>query len=229
LRDELVSEQLHRHVFIKRPRRLATWEQIRLVRAQPSVLTTGAEDVPKTVLGALGEATLQDHLYRPLIDALANHKYAPKTLAQLAADPRLKSFEFSQIASAALVLAGAGFVHPAQPVTQKARSYCKALNRNICERARGSQDINVLASPVTGGGVAAARFQQLFLLAIAHGKNSPADQAAFVWDVLVTQGQRVIKEGKTLETAEDNLAELKTQATTFMERRFPLLKALEVA
>ena len=50
-----------------------------------------------------------------------------------------------------------------------------------------------------------------------------------MWNVLATQGQRVIKEGKTLDTPEENLAELTTQATQFMERRLPLLQALEVA
>ena len=44
VRDYLVSEQFHRDVFIKGPRRLATWEQIELVRAQPFVLTTRAEE-----------------------------------------------------------------------------------------------------------------------------------------------------------------------------------------
>jgi len=37
-----------------------------------------------------------------------------------------------------------------------------------------------------------------------------------------------VKEGNTLESAEDNLAELTAQASTFAEKQLPLLKALQV-
>ncbi len=37
--------------------------------------------------------------------------------------------------------------------------------------------------------------------------------------------QRLIKEGKTLETPEDNLAELTAQAEVFQDKLLPILKA----
>ena len=45
---------------------------------------------------------------------------------------------------------------------------------------------------------------------------------------LSTQNQRLIKEGKTLELAEDNVQELVNQANDFARKRLPILKALEV-
>ena len=57
----------------------------------------------------------------------------------------------------------------------------------------------------------------------------PKDQVAFVWDLLASQGQRIIKEGKTLETPEQNQDELLKQVTEFTEKRLPVLKALGVA
>jgi len=47
--------------------------------------------------------------------------------------------------------------------------------------------------------------------------------------VLNQQGQSIVKEGKKLETAEENLAELTAQATTFAEKQLPILKALGIA
>lgn len=38
-----------------------------------------------------------------------------------------------------------------------------------------------------------------------------------------------MKDGKTLETAEENLAELKVQAEAFAAKQLPLLKALQIA
>ncbi len=36
------------------------------------------------------------------------------------------------------------------------------------------------------------------------------------------------KEGKTLDTPEENLAELKAQAVTFAEKQLPVLKSLQI-
>jgi hypothetical protein len=44
----------------------------------------------------------------------------------------------------------------------------------------------------------------------------------------LTQGQRIIKEGKTLESDEDNLAEITAQARAFEAKRLPLLRRLGV-
>ncbi|MFH1146731.1 MAG: hypothetical protein V1736_03390 [Pseudomonadota bacterium] len=43
------------------------------------------------------------------------------------------------------------------------------------------------------------------------------------------QGQRIVKNGKTLENPEDNLVELAAHAQAFAEKRLPVLKALRIA
>jgi hypothetical protein len=80
-----------------------------------------------------------------------------------------------------------------------------------------------LASPVTGAGVQVNRQQQLFLLAADAGKTSSTEQAKFAWETLAAQGQRVMKDGKPLETPEENLLELSNQIAEFYERRVPIL------
>ena len=95
--------------------------------------------------------------------------------------------------------------------------------------AWASGDINSLASPVTGGGITVGRFQKLFLLAISQGKKQPTEWAQPIWQSLAAQGQRILKDGNTLETPEENLAELTNQATTFAEKQLPILKALQIA
>jgi len=42
------------------------------------------------------------------------------------------------------------------------------------------------------------------------------------------RGKKFIKEGKTLETTEENLKELSDQLRNFVDRRLPLLKMLKV-
>lgn len=50
-----------------------------------------------------------------------------------------------------------------------------------------------------------------------------------MWTILAAQGQRLVKEGATLEAAEDNMAELTAQAKTFADKQLPILKALQIA
>jgi hypothetical protein len=63
---------------------------------------------------------------------------------------------------------------------------------------------------------------------VRNGKKQPQDWASEVWSVLSTQNQRLLKEGKTLESAEDNIQELVNQANDFARKRLPILKALEI-
>ena len=127
------------------------------------------------------------------------------------------------------MLSGAGHLSAVQANSTHAAKTSKAINTHLMLKARGSNDVGYLASPVTGGGVPVNRFQQLFLLSIQHGKKQPADWAKDTWAILSAQGQRLLKEGKSLDTAEDNLAELTTQAQTFADKQLPILKALQIS
>jgi hypothetical protein len=229
VRDYFVNQQFRRDIFMKGPQRLTLREQHELLSAESFVLTTDRENVPQKVTGALGEATLQEHIYRPLIEVLAENQYAPKRLGELQAHPQLKSLDFGQLLQAVLVLTGAGHMFPAQaPPGQPAHDRCRALNRYLCDRAHNRGEIGFLASPVTGSGIPASRPQQLLLAAIQEGKKTAADQASFVWGALSGQGQRLVREGKPIESEKDNLAELTKMAREFAAKRLPVLKALDV-
>ena len=130
-----------------------------------------------------------------------------------------------------MVLCGNGTLTAVQDDTAitKAKKHTDKLNTHLMLKARSSNDITFLASPVTGGGVMIGRFQQLFVLAIQQGKKKPEDWAAFVAQILAAQGQKIVKEGKPLETAEEQLAELTTQAHEFAVKQLNILKALQIA
>ena len=113
--------------------------------------------------------------------------------------------------------------------TTKAKKHTEKLNAHLMLKARSSNDINYLASPVTGGGVTVGRFQQLFVLASQQDKKKPEDWAEFVAQILARQGQKIVKEGKTLETPEEQMAELISQANEFAIKQLPILKALQIA
>ncbi len=109
----------------------------------------------------------------------------------------------------------------------RARPKTDRLNARLIERSRGSGEIDVLASPVSGGGLGLGRTQQLMLLARQEGRKTPADWAAYVWDLLKAQNQTVLKDGVVLDTEEKALAELTTQAEA-LKAKLPILTALGV-
>jgi len=229
VRDFIVNQQFRRDYWVKGARKLNALERAEQLRAQRVVLITHRLDVSLKVTGSLVEASMNEGVYTPILDLLADHK--PKTLGQIELALQDKGISFGQIIEAALILSGQGNLAGVQddPSIQKSKRHTDKLNTHLINKARDSSDIGYLASPVTGGGITVGRFQQLFLLALTQGKKQPAEWAQFAWSILAAQGRRLIKEGKTVESAEENLAELTSQAQTFAEKQLPILKALQIA
>ncbi|MFT0533276.1 class I SAM-dependent methyltransferase [Castellaniella hirudinis] len=228
-RDYFVGQQFRKDLYMRGARRLTPVEQRQLLLEMRFALLKAADAVTYKVTTPLGEATMQEALYAPLVAALADKQYSPKTLAELAA--QAPALTWPQLIEALTVLVGMGAATPCQTeaAAKQVHKRCSALNQYLIGRAQLGNDIQALASPVVGGGVAVSRFCQLFLLARQGGHKQASDWAQFAWKVLQAQGQRLLLEGKTIESPEDNLAELTRQAQEFHDKQLPILRALQVA
>ena len=111
---------------------------------------------------------------------------------------------------------------------EQVKSRCDRLNEYLCKRAEVSDNVNQLASPVIGGGLLMSRFDQIFTRLYQRGTKSPKGMADYAWKVIDSQGQRLIKDGKAIEDAEGNLAEFKELANTFLSKKLPILRALQI-
>jgi SAM-dependent methyltransferase len=229
VRDYFVNRSFRRDLYQRGIRRLAPAELREQTLATRIVLKRPIDTIPMTVTGGQGEATLQESIFRPLLEVMAARDYAPKSFNDLLqATPEIS---LPQLVMASAVLVGANHAAPCQAETSVllVRENCAALNRHLLERARTRDDVNYLASSVTGGGITVGRFEQLFLLASSRGCKQPADWARFVWQLLTDQGHRVLKNGIPLATPEENLAELTALANDFAANRVPILRALGIA
>lgn len=228
-RDYFVNQQFRKDLYVRGAVRLSPFEQRERLLDTRFVLVQPADSISLKVTSAAGEVTLQEAVYKPLITALAQQNYAPKTLRELAA--ALPDTQYPALQQAISILVGMGNAAPCQSVAaeKQVSVSCQSLNQYLCERAQFGNEIQTLASPVTGGGISVNRVHQLFLVGIKQGKKRPAEWAQFVWEVLSSQDQRLIKENKTLETAEENMAEMTRRAIEFREKNIPMLKALQIA
>ena len=228
VRDFMVNQQFRRDYWIKGARKLSAIERAELTKQHKLVLISPREDISLKISGSLGEANMSEAIYAPILDLMSDHKI--RNIQEIASKVQDKSINFAQVVQAAMVLVGSGHMASVQSEEQitKAKQTSAKLNKALIDRARFSAEITFLASPVTGGGIAVNRFQQLFFLAMRNGKKQPQDWASEVWSVISAQNQRLIKEGMALESAEDNVQELVNQANDFARKRLHLLKALEV-
>lgn len=228
VRDMCVNQQFRKDYWIKGPRKLTPLEQVEILRKQRLILTTSKASVPMKATGALGDATLQTEIYEPILDALADG--AVHSFAQIEQVVASKVTSFAQLKEALTVLIGIGVVQLAQDekLASKLKPQTDKLNAHILNQARAG-GLNFLASPVTAGGFSINRVSQLFLLAKASGRKTAEEWAEFAWSILNVQGQRIIKDGKTLESAEDNLREVHDRAKEFLRVQLPTIKALMIA
>ena len=228
VRDFVINQQFRKDYWVKGPRKLSALDRTEALRAQRVLLITPRADVSLTINAAIGEVKLSETVYGPLLDYLADHKV--RTLGQIESHGTKHQINFGQVIQAVMILIGANHLSPVQEdhVIGKAKKHADMINHTIMTKARSGGDISYLASPVTGGGVVASRFNQLFLLAIHNGRKQPSDWAKFVWDLLLIQGQKLVRDNKAIESDAENIAELTKQAEAFAEKQLPIFKSLQV-
>jgi SAM-dependent methyltransferase len=228
VQDFCTNQQFRRDYWVKGEVYLNALEQIEALRAQRVILAKPRADVVYKVEGHLGESVLHEAIYNPILDMLSTHQIF--TLAQIEQAVSESGINFDQMLQALMILIGNGVVFPVQDedIIAAVKPHTDKLNYYLCYKARGNDELSYLASPVTGGGIVVARFQQLFLLARAQGYNQPEQWAQFVWSILAMQNQSLIRDGVPLTSDSDNIKELMVQADAFANKQLPVLIALGI-
>lgn len=228
-RDFIVNQQFRRDYWVKGARTLSKFEKTEQILAQSVVLVTPRAKVKLSAAGALGEGVMEASAYAPLLDLMADHKV--RTVGEIANALAAQKIPLHYVTESVMILMGKYDMAAAQSAADiaAARPRTAGLNARLIQRARSMNDIVHLASPVTGGGVMVPRFEQLFMLARSHGMTTPQQWADFTAKLLSSQSQRLLVEGNTLATPEDDRAELLRQAQEFADERLAMLQALGIA
>lgn len=228
VRDFMVNQRFRRDYWVRGARRLRPLEQAERMRAERVVLVTAPAAVKYTTTGALGEATLQEDVYRPVVEALADHR--PRTIGEVEQAVARQGVSSGNAFQAIVVLLGTGALQAAcEPqAAKRAAPAAQRLNAELVKLARAAGDVPYLAAPVTGGGITVGRIDQLFLMARNQGIADASGWARFASDVLERQGQRLHSGGKPFESAELQAAELLRQAERLARERLPTWKALGI-
>lgn len=226
LRDFAVNQSFRRDLFLRGGRRLhrselsSRLERTRIVPIQ-SGLPTSWE-----MAGPAGPMTLREESYLPVLTALhASPK--PVSLGELSLT---LGIGFATMTEIAAVLVGHGIVAPAHDEATAAavRKKSQAFNREVRSLATYVGEIAYQASPVTGAGIKADRFQQYFLTATEAKKSSAAELAQYAWKQLQHVGHGAVVDGQALTTERENIEYLTGLAATFLQQGLPFFKKLGV-
>ena len=183
LKDFFANREFRRDIFVREPARTSApapvLDTLRFVTAG------GPAGIDRIVAKTQrGEIRPQKERALAILEALLME---PKSAVQLAQGPVGARLTQSEILETLLVLTALGAAEPALPDDDLPlrRARTRQLNVVLWEAAVASDAIHANASPVTGGGVAIERVEQLFLLA-RHRNEEPA---AFVRRVFGAQVQ----------------------------------------
>ncbi|MFM0441841.1 class I SAM-dependent methyltransferase, partial [Paraburkholderia strydomiana] len=149
VRDFCINRSMRRDYWVKGSRALGEGERQTALRAHRVMLALPRDSVLLKVRGALGEATLPESTYGPVLDALASHH--PASLADIEKSVHGRGITLPLIVKAVTLLAGAGVVLNVQDEGQieRARPSSEKLNAAICDEALRHGDVQFLVSPVS--------------------------------------------------------------------------------
>jgi hypothetical protein len=229
VRDICMNQQFRKDLWIKGPKRLDKFEQMEALFNLSLVLTELRDEVELSVNGMLGPVKLKAETYNPILDFFAD--YQPKKLGELLQAMQPLGIGMDKVMQAMMILTGKQTLQLAQSADEIANAKLKTdpLNHFLLKKARGRDDMTLLASPITGGGIDVQGYEMLFLLAMRFGHHTPDTIAPFAWGLLKQRGVQLHRNGQWLDTDADNLAELTKQVEFFLTEPLKLYQALGVA
>ena len=170
---------------------------------------------------------LDEAVYRPILNALAENSYAPKTLAFLRTHPNISHLPHEDFFSCMRMLFGCGYIAPAQPSpSEKTLSICHHLNNIICHMTANGNIQQHLVSPVLGCAYAVSEPHQLFLRSYIAGETNPAKWGIAAFTIMHTGSRAPAYQSR--EEAEKIRELFLQEAQQFAENTLPFLRAIGI-
>lgn len=224
MRDFCTNPLLRRDLFLRGGVRLSKLEQLHRLNETVFALNVPRARVELRLNLPGRNVTLPHETYAPILDALRD---GARSLPQIR-ETIGEHADISATIHALKVLVGADIVAPCLPLAGLAerKNATDRFNQNVLFESLHESELDVLASPVTGGGFRLDRIERLFLFAAKRNAPSLADIA---WQVMSQLGEAVLKDGQPLLTDSANLAELQKREESFRTEMLPLLRQLGIA
>jgi SAM-dependent methyltransferase len=215
VRDYILGIRFRKDIFIKGGLRLAAREQRAEIGRTRFALVVPAEGIELKARVHRGEANLKEEIYRPIIEALAKK---PATIDELGKLPALADLGPGPLVQAVSMLVHIAAASPcARAVDPQVRAHASGYDNALIQGLVSDTRIP-LASPLTGSGIFASGLDLLF----ARARLLKRDPRELVTSFLAETGQSVLKDGKPVESPEEQKAEIARLLARFEEHVVPL-------
>lgn len=224
IKDFYLNQGFRKDYWMKGSRKLSSSEFEQALNNYFLILVQPAKEIEMKVKGNIGEADLSHGIYPSLINELDLGKKS--SLATICKKLE-KQFSRANIFEAIFVLLSKGSLL----VTEGSQSFdsaCNKLNNFIIDQASDRGDMNFLVSPVTRSGVRVGRIEQLIIATMRSGSTKVDEICDQILKSLSNRGEKLLKDGKVLETHQENLDELKLQCDAFLNSRIHLIRNLKI-
>ncbi len=228
-KDYLLNTAFRRDVFVRGARRMPPARQKQWLERTGIALTAVREHASLELSHPLiGRLTLQEQLYGPVLDALAER---PRTLAELADLPALRNCGVAVMEVAALLIAS----EQAAPFFSSYRDVDSApahrMGRVAAQHLPADTSFSVLASPLLGSAVIPGQVPRLVYRVLSAGIDASQVDAvvAQVWQIVVEEGHTIdYRQTRPLESKDEEHAALAKLVETILKLRVPVWRQLGI-
>lgn len=226
LRDYFMARAFRRDIYIRGPRRLTNERREMILNQVPLALFIPPSKTRLEITVPVGEAKLEERLYRPALEALAHGVLTSREILEL---PAIKGQTRGTAVELVGMLLGSGQA-VALPAAGAQGATARAFNRAALAHAvEEGQTRTALAAPFSASGVHVGLFEMLAYDALASGASAEVNGLAdAAWRQLSGRGDLLRKDGQPIESAEENLAVLRQEFVSVLADAVPVWRRLGV-
>lgn len=221
--DYLLNTRFRCDVLVKGVRLIPAGEYRKRWLREHFVLVADRQDFPDKLPTLVGAINVDGVKSSQVLDMLRRDGFRPKTVLEILES--VSDVSLAELMDMLVLFVDSGFASPARIPSRTEIERCRRINRHILERAQISDEIQCLASPVTGGAISISHQSLLFLFAWDRGKRSANELAAYAAEVL-QEGRRGV--GEEERPAIDPMDRIQSAAEKFLVQSMPVLQALIV-
>lgn len=219
--DYLLNIGFRKDIFVRGSRRLSPWRQSEYLSQLGLVLLLPRDECKLAFKLNVGEMQGKPETYTPLLDALAK---GPQTFAQLnelfGGGARISA---SLVEAASLLIATQQVAVYSLDSAQTSTPSVTALNNQLLDRVRFGDDFQVLCSKLTGSAVTTTFIERLLLLVWQQNpKGELLELAESGYAIMQGLGRGMAKDGKNLESKQDNIGALAEQFALLLRQKMPI-------
>ncbi|MBC3875797.1 class I SAM-dependent methyltransferase [Undibacterium flavidum] len=238
IKDYYLNNGFRKDVYTRGARMMSTLRQNDWIDRLGLALMIPRDRVSLKIKLGSGAVDAKPELYNPVLDLLAERPCSLSELKAMLFEKFQTNSDILQIA-AILMTGGIASIYfiPAPDNklddnhTNATQQASQAINRTIAWNARYGDEHRAFASPLLGNGVAMTIVERMAYSVIAKQKSPDLGVKIITEEItklMKETGVTFIKEGKRIESSEENIAFLEVQVIDILKNRLPLWRQLQL-